>query len=56
MTVIDKVISIELTLAIHCNVYLSNAPSILISFFTLKGKGKGHRCTGTEALYRPYGS
>ena len=20
-----------------------------------KGKGKGHRCTGTEALYRPYG-
>ena len=21
----------------------------------LKGKGKGHPCTGTEALYRPYG-
>ena len=21
-----------------------------------KGKGKGHPCTGTEALYRPYGS
>jgi len=20
-----------------------------------KGKGKGHPCTGTEALYRPYG-
>ena len=20
------------------------------------GKGKGHPCTGTEALYRPYGS
>ena len=20
-----------------------------------KGKGKGHACTGTEALYRPYG-
>jgi len=20
-----------------------------------KGKGKCHRCTGTEALYRPYG-
>ena len=19
------------------------------------GKGKGHRCAGTEALYRPYG-
>jgi len=25
-------------------------PEILI-----KGKGKGHPCTGTEALYRPYG-
>jgi len=21
----------------------------------LKGKGEGHACTGTEALYRPYG-
>jgi len=21
----------------------------------LNGKGKGHPCTGTEALYRPYG-
>ena len=21
----------------------------------VKGKGKGHPCTGTEALYRPYG-
>ena len=21
-----------------------------------KGKGKGHPCTGTDALYRPYGS
>jgi len=20
----------------------------------VKGKGKGHPCTGTEALYRPY--
>ena len=20
-----------------------------------KGKGKGHPCTGTEALYKPYG-
>jgi len=20
-----------------------------------KGKGKGHPCTGTETLYRPYG-
>jgi len=20
----------------------------------IKGKGKGHPCTGTEALYRPY--
>jgi len=22
---------------------------------TIKGKGKVHPCTGTEALYRPYG-
>ena len=22
---------------------------------SLKVKGKGHPCTGTEALYRPYG-
>jgi hypothetical protein len=21
----------------------------------IKGKGKGHPCTGAEALYRPYG-
>jgi hypothetical protein len=23
--------------------------------FNDKGKGKGHPCTGTEVLYRPYG-
>jgi hypothetical protein len=23
--------------------------------YSCKGKGKGHPCTGTEALYRPYG-
>jgi hypothetical protein len=22
----------------------------------IEGKGKGYPCTGTEALYRPYGS
>ena len=24
-------------------------------FGSIKVKGKGHPCTGTEALYRPYG-
>jgi len=24
-------------------------------YFQVKGKGKVHPCTGTEALYRPYG-
>jgi len=26
-----------------------------ISWQYIKGKGKVHPCTGTEALYRPYG-
>ena len=26
-----------------------------LSYTMNKGKGKGHPCTGTEALYRPYG-
>jgi len=26
-----------------------------LSAFERIGKGKGHPCTGTEALYRPYG-
>jgi len=25
------------------------------SYNSVKGKGKGHPCTGSEALYRPYG-
>jgi len=30
--------------------------NIVNSFLLLrKGKSKGHPCTGTEALYRPYG-
>ena len=29
---------------------------ISILLFIIKGKGKGHPCTGTEALYRPYGT
>jgi len=29
--------------------------SIMKPVETGKGKGKGHPCTGTEALYRPYG-
>jgi len=28
---------------------------IFISKQIFYGKGKGHPCTGTEALYRPYG-
>ena len=32
---------------------------LLSQFFSIKmeheGKGKDHPCTGTEALYRPYG-
>jgi hypothetical protein len=27
----------------------------ILDVSTSKGKGKGHPCTGTEALYRPYG-
>jgi hypothetical protein len=30
--------------------------SVKISFKIKEIKGKGHPCTGTEALYRPYGS
>ena len=26
-----------------------------LNWDNVKGKGKGHPCTGTEALYRPYG-
>ena len=26
-----------------------------VKMSSCKGKGKVHRCTGTEALYRPYG-
>ena len=26
-----------------------------LSYLMVKGKGKGHPCTGTEALYRLYG-
>ena len=27
----------------------------LLHIFVIKSKGKVHPCTGTEALYRPYG-
>jgi hypothetical protein len=30
--------------------------SFLLTTLTCKVKGKVHPCTGTEALYRPYGS
>jgi hypothetical protein len=30
-------------------------PSNAVVNHKVKGKGKGHPCTGTEALYRPYG-
>ena len=33
---------------------LMNAVMNLRGFIKV-GKGKGHPCTGTEALYRPYG-
>jgi hypothetical protein len=34
--------------------YVKNAEGKKITLLC-KGKGKGHPCTGTEALYRPYG-
>ena len=40
-----------------CTEQLDNIKDIesVTSAALLKGKGKGHPCTGTEALYRPYG-
>jgi hypothetical protein len=39
--------------------YLKIPTSIInllpVTLCPYKGKGKGHPCTGTEALYRPYG-
>jgi len=28
---------------------------VMVQYSRKKGKGKGHPCTGTEALYRTYG-
>jgi len=35
--------------------YLHGVYRDSFNFLFSKGKGKGHPCTGTEALYRPYG-
>jgi len=32
-----------------------NCTSPMPAAYNGKGKGKGHPCTGTEALYKPYG-
>ena len=37
----------------HCTWKIRQSTQRMQHF--LKGKGKGHPCTGTEALYRPYG-
>jgi hypothetical protein len=38
------------------HVKYSYFPNFCSDQFTEKVKGKGHPCTGTEALYRPYGT
>jgi len=35
--------------------FIINIITILCISYNVKGKGKMHPCTGTEALYRPYG-
>jgi len=35
-------------------VFGSSVASSACPYDKVKGKGKGHPCTGTEALYRPY--
>jgi len=42
------------TLASFCK-FPFNRFSVLLGERKGKGKGKEHPCTGTEALYRPYG-
>jgi len=32
-----------------------HSSSDFLKLTSVEGKGKGHPCTGTEALYRPYG-
>ena len=39
----------------HLFVYTSFTRESVAETVQVKGKGKGHPCTGTEALYRPYG-
>jgi len=46
-----------------CNTYCFSTASVVVrtclsimSYVHFLFKGKGQRCTGTEALYRPYGS
>ena len=36
-------------------VQYSTVTAVIVQFYVLKVKGKGHPCTGTEALYRPHG-
>ena len=42
-------------MVVYCITVNSLLERELLSVKLNKGKGKGHPCTGTEALYRPYG-
>ena len=45
----------DITALIHSANTMKWLCSVLYRLNTVKGKGKVHPCTGTEALYRPYG-